>query len=113
MTKIASTQELQDELRKIATYCGSEQPSRQVITDQLQQLAARVAGEAPNPQLAYLLGDAEDMVLRMDTTIRMMQGIMRDSKKMPVLSAPVKQAMSSLVDADRSIRYIRDILKKS
>lgn len=43
MNRIASTRQLQDELRAIAAYAATPRPSRAVLAEQLQSLAERVA----------------------------------------------------------------------
>jgi hypothetical protein len=47
LTKIASADELQAELKKILAYAQTENPSRKVIAQDLELLSARVAGKLP------------------------------------------------------------------
>ena len=42
MNKIASPNQLTQELRDLVTYCGSNQPSRDVVASKLRELADRV-----------------------------------------------------------------------
>jgi hypothetical protein len=58
MDKIASPQELHGELRNLAAYCGSAQPSREVVASKLRELAVRVAsGVFPIEKLKRLTDD--------------------------------------------------------
>ena len=50
MRKIASTTELQHELRRLIAYTQTEQPSRQRIAGELQSLSQRLAGEDQSPR---------------------------------------------------------------
>jgi len=47
MDKIASTDELQAELRKLLAYAQTHQPSRTVLARDLTSLTLRVAGKIP------------------------------------------------------------------
>lgn len=45
MNKIASPQDLQNELRRLVAYAESENPSREKLGSELHDLASRVAGQ--------------------------------------------------------------------
>jgi len=53
MKKIANPQDLQDELRRLVAYCESDQPSRERLASDLNDLASRVALGPRNPRSIY------------------------------------------------------------
>jgi len=65
MPKIANTDELQQELRRILAYTHSEQPSRTRIASELQDLGDRLSKTAElNP--APTLGGEEAIIMALD-----------------------------------------------
>ena len=48
MNKIASPQDLQNELTRLVAYCSEGQPSREKVASELRSLADRLAGKTPS-----------------------------------------------------------------
>ena len=60
--------------------------------------------------MKYLIDDANQLVGLMDAVISRLQMLKKENKE-PKLSEEFKHSMNCLVDADRSIRSIRNHLK--
>ena len=60
INKIANSNELEAELRKLLAYAQSENPSRQVLAQDLQVLSVRVAGKIPPQFLEHIKKKDDD-----------------------------------------------------
>lgn len=80
MAKIASSLELQGELQRILRLASASNPSRDLLSGELQALAARLARSSPETRETY----------------KVKQGLKAVSKKLPSLEAAVREGAEVL-----------------
>jgi hypothetical protein len=72
MKKLATSRDLQVELRRVLSYAESPNPSRERVAEELRELADRVGaveGEVNLPKLDRLLDSTEDEVKQMRSSL--------------------------------------------
>ena len=96
MDKIASPQELQAELRRLLAYSEGEQPSRQVLSSRLRELAVRLGAVKTK-------ADFEQVYHQMQAALDTFDLAWSRYEKDPEANKP------KLADALKYMRTIRDL----
>lgn len=85
MRKIADTNELQAELRRLLAYAQTEQPSRSVLAGELEALGARLAGDKTAAEDARAVTDRLFKLKnnKMETAFQAVKTIRQEMDRIP------------------------------